>query len=83
MFIGKKLDKAQLIKDFEACKAEDNLRFTVGDKVLAAYGFPPAASGQVADGMEAKAELGSWICARHGNLSSLRPALTWPSLSEF
>ena len=38
VFIGKKLDKAQLIKDFEACKAEDNLRFTVGDKVLAAYG---------------------------------------------
>ena len=38
VFIGKNLDKAQLIKDFEACKAEDSLRFTVGDKVLAAYG---------------------------------------------
>ena len=37
-FIGKNLDKAQLIKDFEACKAEDIRRFTVGDKVLAAYG---------------------------------------------
>ena len=38
VFIGKNLDKAKLIKDFEACKAEDSLRFTVGDKVLAAYG---------------------------------------------
>merc|ERR1712230_356861 len=38
VFIGRKLDKESLIKGFEACKAEDKLRFNVGDKVQANVG---------------------------------------------
>ena len=33
VFIGRKLDKEALIKGFEECKAEETLRFNVGDKV--------------------------------------------------
>lgn len=38
VFIGRNLDKDYLIKGFEACTAEDKLRFQVGDKVLANMG---------------------------------------------
>jgi len=38
VFIGRKLDKAALIKGFEDCKAEETLRFKVGDKVQANVG---------------------------------------------
>jgi len=38
VFIGRKLDKAALIKGFEDCCAEDTLRFKVGDKVQANVG---------------------------------------------
>jgi G3E family GTPase len=38
VFIGRKLDKAALIKGFEDCCAEDALRFKVGDKVQANVG---------------------------------------------
>ncbi len=33
VFIGKNLDKSGLIEGFLACKAEENLRFQVGDTV--------------------------------------------------
>merc|ERR1719203_1788344 len=36
VFIGKKLDKEELLKGLESCKAEDPLRFKVGDAVQAA-----------------------------------------------
>ncbi|GAB5504814.1 CobW family GTP-binding protein [Pyruvatibacter sp.] len=35
VFIGRNLDKQKLIKQFEACKAEDLLRFALGAKVMA------------------------------------------------
>ena len=38
VFIGRNLDKEEMIKGFEACKAEDQLRFDVGDKVQANTG---------------------------------------------
>ena len=38
VFIGRNLDKVSLIKGFEDCKAEDKLRFEVGDKVQANVG---------------------------------------------
>ena len=38
VFIGKNLDKKALIRGFEACKAEDTLRFKVGDEVQASLG---------------------------------------------
>jgi G3E family GTPase len=38
VFIGRHLDKAALIKGFEECKAEGELRFKVGDKVQANVG---------------------------------------------
>jgi len=38
VFIGRNLDKEALIKGFEECKAEGELRFKVGDKVQANVG---------------------------------------------
>ena len=38
VFIGRNLDKETLIKGFEDCKAEDELRFKIGDKVQAQVG---------------------------------------------
>uniref|UniRef100_A0A7S0VTF5 CobW C-terminal domain-containing protein n=1 Tax=Hemiselmis tepida TaxID=464990 RepID=A0A7S0VTF5_9CRYP len=38
VFIGRNLHKAALIKGFEDCKAEETLRFSIGDKVLANVG---------------------------------------------
>ena len=38
VFIGRELDKVGLIKGFEGCKAEEQLRFKVGDKVQANVG---------------------------------------------
>ena len=38
VFIGRNLDKEALIKGFEDCKAEGELRFKVGDKVQANVG---------------------------------------------
>jgi len=38
VFIGRKLDKEALIQGFEECKAEETLRFNVGDKVQANVG---------------------------------------------
>ena len=38
VFIGRHLDSAALIKGFELCKAEETLRFKVGDKVQAQVG---------------------------------------------
>ena len=48
VFIGKKLDKQALIKGFEDCKAEDNLRFKVGDSVSANIGINKWKNGVVA-----------------------------------
>ena len=39
VFIGRRLDNEALIRGFENCKAEANLRFKVGDKVQANVGF--------------------------------------------
>ena len=38
VFIGRQLDKESLIQGFEDCKAEETLRFNVGDKVQANVG---------------------------------------------
>jgi len=38
VFIGRNLDKAALIEGFEECKAEEKLRFQVGDEVQANMG---------------------------------------------
>uniref|UniRef100_A0A0G4FH35 CobW C-terminal domain-containing protein n=1 Tax=Chromera velia CCMP2878 TaxID=1169474 RepID=A0A0G4FH35_9ALVE len=38
VFIGKNLERDQLVKSFEECKAEEKLRFKVGDRVLAMTG---------------------------------------------
>jgi len=38
VFIGKNLDKEDLIAKFQKCKAEENLRFKIGDKVFAQVG---------------------------------------------
>jgi G3E family GTPase len=38
VFIGKNLGKEDLITKFQACKAEENLRFKIGDKVYAQTG---------------------------------------------
>lgn len=38
VFIGKNLDREELLKGLEACKAEETLRFKVGDAVEAITG---------------------------------------------
>jgi hypothetical protein len=46
-FIGKNLDKTALIDGFMACKCSEELRFKVGDKVLARVGDSEYKSGIV------------------------------------
>jgi G3E family GTPase len=47
VFIGKNLDKKALIDGFNACKCSEELRFKVGDKVLARVGQRDYKSGVV------------------------------------
>jgi len=47
VFIGKNLDKTALIDGFTACKCSEELRFKVGDKVLARVGDSEYKSGIV------------------------------------
>ena len=49
VFIGRNLDKEALIKGFEDCKAEDPLRFKVGDEVQANVGISKWKNGIIAD----------------------------------
>ena len=48
VFIGRKLNKEALIKGFEDCKAEENLRFKVGDEVQANLGINKWKNGTIA-----------------------------------
>ena len=49
VFIGRKLDKEALIRGFEDCKAEDKLRFKVGDEVQAFMGDKKWKDGVIAE----------------------------------
>uniref|UniRef100_A0A0G4FQH9 CobW C-terminal domain-containing protein n=1 Tax=Chromera velia CCMP2878 TaxID=1169474 RepID=A0A0G4FQH9_9ALVE len=47
VFIGKNLNREELVSNFEECKAEENLRFAIGDEVQVATGIDKWSKGKV------------------------------------